>query len=617
MLEERSIVVRHVPRHLRDDQIEDLFATFGGTGVRVISSKGKKTALVFVTFRSLPEAQCAISRIHQMEVMGYRLSAELSNKTFYDQEPQGKCDSFRDKEAQYLTLLKRLHLDQVTPPGLKYKYPHPTLHVLLNIISALCEHRRFYTQVSTLTPHDMKYKYPHPTLHVLLNIISALYEHKRFYTQVLHLMNKMNLPCPLNREYKRLDKINRLFLHQKSWGETQLYQDLDEIDISTDLGTKNTEHPPDRPDLDQVPMQVDQSDTEDEVESEIDLSDTESDRPENRPDNVAAILNLKRALERRGVSRIKRPKFIKPMQAGGQSRRSDASKQDEVFDTATSTPASQRKKHIAVHVSADLSSITTHSDTPVEEIHSFGGTTNQSDQPIEEIYGFNSITTQSDQPIRSIEANKSPENPSERSTEGDKEGPINLLGRSIEANKDGPRQGRISSIEANKDGPRQGRISSIEANKDGLRQGRVSSDIHSQAEVKEGEDSQEVKRVITKEQLDSNRLGERDRSFVKAFNNYEPGSPSCRLYMKNLAKQVTLPDLEFIYRRYYLPDYKEQGTMFDIRLMQEGRMKGQAFITLQTVDQAKLALQETNGYILKDKPMVVQYARSIQAKPAP
>ncbi|KAI5716488.1 hypothetical protein M8J76_007393 [Diaphorina citri] len=510
MLEERSIVVRHVPRQLRDDQIEDLFATFGGTGVRVISSKGKKTALVFVNFRSLPEAQCAISRIHQMEVMGYRLSAELSNKTFHDQEPQGKCDSFRDKEAQYLILLKRLHLDQTTPPGLKYKYPHPTLHVL-------------------------------------------------------HLMNKMNLPCPFHREYKRLDKINRLFLHQKSWGETQLYQDLDEIEISTDLGTKNTEHPPDRPDLDQVPMQVDQSDTEDEVESEIDLSDTESDRPGNRPDNVAAILNLKRALERRGV-----------------------------FDTATSTPASRRKKHIAVRVSADLSSITTHSDTPVEEIHSFGSISNQSDQPIEEIHDFNSITTQSNQPIRSIEANKRPENPSERSTEGDKEGPINLLGRSIEANKDGPRQGRVSS-----DIPIQAEV------KEG------------EAEVKEGEDIEEVKRVITKEQLDSNRLGERDRSFVKAFNNYEEGSPSCRLYVKNLAKQVTLPDLEFIYRRYYLPDYKEQGTMFDIRLMQEGRMKGQAFITLQTVDQAKLALQETNGYILKDKPMVVQYARSIQAKPAP
>lgn len=44
--------------------------------------------------------------------------------------------------------------------------------------------------------------------------------------------------------------------------------------------------------------------------------------------------------------------------------------------------------------------------------------------------------------------------------------------------------------------------------------------------------------------------------------------------------------------------------------MQEGRMKGQAFITLQTVEIAQKALKETNGYILKDKPLVVQFARS-------
>lgn len=43
--------------------------------------------------------------------------------------------------------------------------------------------------------------------------------------------------------------------------------------------------------------------------------------------------------------------------------------------------------------------------------------------------------------------------------------------------------------------------------------------------------------------------------------------------------------------------------------MQEGRMKGQAFITLQNVEQAQLALNETNGFILKDKPMVVQFAK--------
>lgn len=47
--------------------------------------------------------------------------------------------------------------------------------------------------------------------------------------------------------------------------------------------------------------------------------------------------------------------------------------------------------------------------------------------------------------------------------------------------------------------------------------------------------------------------------------------------------------------------------------MQEGRMKGQAFVTLQNISQARLALKETNGYILKDKPMVVQFAKATQS----
>jgi len=51
---------------------------------------------------------------------------------------------------------------------------------------------------------------------------------------------------------------------------------------------------------------------------------------------------------------------------------------------------------------------------------------------------------------------------------------------------------------------------------------------------------------------------------------------------------------------------------YNLRLMQEGRMKGQAFITLQNIMQAQMALEETNGYILKDKPMVVQFAKTIK-----
>ncbi|XP_069677931.1 RNA-binding region-containing protein 3-like isoform X2 [Periplaneta americana] len=120
--------------------------------------------------------------------------------------------------------------------------------------------------------------------------------------------------------------------------------------------------------------------------------------------------------------------------------------------------------------------------------------------------------------------------------------------------------------------------------------------------------------TITAEELAANRISSRDQKHLPVFRNYQPGIPSCRLYIKNLAKQVTERDLHYIYRRYLISDSEEQGSMFDIRLMTEGRMKGQAFITLQNTKQAEVALKETNGYILKDKPLVVQFARSAKTK---
>ncbi|XP_012241226.1 RNA-binding region-containing protein 3 isoform X2 [Bombus impatiens] len=115
-------------------------------------------------------------------------------------------------------------------------------------------------------------------------------------------------------------------------------------------------------------------------------------------------------------------------------------------------------------------------------------------------------------------------------------------------------------------------------------------------------------KVITSNQLANNRISANDQRLLPVFKNYHPGKPSNRLYIKNLTKQVEEKDLHFIYRKYIVPELKTEFE-YDVRLMQEGRMKGQAFITLQNVEQAQLALNETNGFILKDKPMVVQFAK--------
>jgi RNA recognition motif-containing protein len=44
---------------------------------------------------------------------------------------------------------------------------------------------------------------------------------------------------------------------------------------------------------------------------------------------------------------------------------------------------------------------------------------------------------------------------------------------------------------------------------------------------------------------------------------------------------------------------------FDVRLMQEGRMKGQAFVSFANEKSAERALRETHRYLLFGKPLVV------------
>lgn len=52
-----------------------------------------------------------------------------------------------------------------------------------------------------------------------------------------------------------------------------------------------------------------------------------------------------------------------------------------------------------------------------------------------------------------------------------------------------------------------------------------------------------------------------DQRVLPVFKNYQAGAPSCRLYIKNLAKHVIAKDLHFIYRRFTVPQTDDQGNM--------------------------------------------------------
>ncbi|CAK1585858.1 unnamed protein product [Parnassius mnemosyne] len=120
--------------------------------------------------------------------------------------------------------------------------------------------------------------------------------------------------------------------------------------------------------------------------------------------------------------------------------------------------------------------------------------------------------------------------------------------------------------------------------------------------------------TISKKELLQKRISYSDMKILPVFKNYHPGPPSMRLYIKNLAKTVTEQDLKRIYRRYIENIPEEEQICFDVRVMQEGRMKGQAFVTFPSVRLAETALNETNGFMLKEKPMVVQFARAANKK---
>ncbi|XP_051866838.1 RNA-binding region-containing protein 3 [Pristis pectinata] len=134
------------------------------------------------------------------------------------------------------------------------------------------------------------------------------------------------------------------------------------------------------------------------------------------------------------------------------------------------------------------------------------------------------------------------------------------------------------------------------------------------SENEEEEEEEIPSEFISRKQLAKGKITRDEMENTPMFKNYNPGEPTCRLYVKNLAKQVEEKDLKFIFGRYVDFTSQTERNMFDIRLMKEGRMKGQAFIGLPNEQAAAKALKEVNGFVLSEKPMVVQFARSARPK---
>jgi U11/U12 small nuclear ribonucleoprotein SNRNP65 len=140
------------------------------------------------------------------------------------------------------------------------------------------------------------------------------------------------------------------------------------------------------------------------------------------------------------------------------------------------------------------------------------------------------------------------------------------------------------------------------------------SQLQTETNLQTEELTSEPNKFITLKDLEKNRMKISELKQLPVYNNYEQGEVNSRLYIKNIAKKIEESDLKYVYGRYIDWSNETQRNSFDIRLMKEGRMKGQAFITFPNEEIARRALEETNGYIFGDKPILVQFARSAKPK---
>ncbi|XP_063415453.1 RNA-binding protein 41-like [Mytilus trossulus] len=103
----------------------------------------------------------------------------------------------------------------------------------------------------------------------------------------------------------------------------------------------------------------------------------------------------------------------------------------------------------------------------------------------------------------------------------------------------------------------------------------------------------------------ANRLSVEEIRKLPKFENYEEGSQNNVLYLKNLPNRISENELGSLFLRFQVSNCSP----IKFRIM-SGRMRGQAFVTLDSKETASEALGLVNGYKLHDKPIIIQYGKN-------
>ncbi|KAK7377743.1 hypothetical protein VNO80_03175 [Phaseolus coccineus] len=142
------------------------------------------------------------------------------------------------------------------------------------------------------------------------------------------------------------------------------------------------------------------------------------------------------------------------------------------------------------------------------------------------------------------------------------------------------------------------------------------TDDETTQELQEPEkDAPDPNKFLTPDELEKGKLPPEEILSLPMFKNYTAGNPAPVLYVKNLAKDVIADDLYYIFGSLF-GSVEAAKSGLQVKLMQEGRMRGQAFLTFPSIELAHLALNRVNGYVIKGKPMIIQFGRNPAAAKA-
>uniref|UniRef100_A0A1E1XF06 Putative spliceosomal protein snrnp-u1a/u2b n=1 Tax=Amblyomma aureolatum TaxID=187763 RepID=A0A1E1XF06_9ACAR len=109
---------------------------------------------------------------------------------------------------------------------------------------------------------------------------------------------------------------------------------------------------------------------------------------------------------------------------------------------------------------------------------------------------------------------------------------------------------------------------------------------------------------IPENEIAAERLGLDEIKKLPRFQNYSLGNKSQVLYLKNLHHKVDIRELMALFCR-----FDEETCRVKYRLL-SGKLRGQAFITFPSVEAATRALELCNGYVLRGKPIIIEYGRN-------